>query len=224
MPTLSFPVYDADQHIYETPDSFLRHLPKAFEREFYFADVKDPGLVDPAEEIPETALESSLTLALMRHGRPIGGAVRELAMQLGVPGGTGLGTVAVDWLGVPMAEDGHVLGALVVQSYDPTVPRYTEEDSTLLAYVAQHILTALARKQTQVELERRVQQRTDELVNLNSELKRQALHDALTQLPNRTLLTDRLQQAIRISARERKSFALVAVDLDLFKEINDTLG
>ena len=74
------------------------------------------------------------------------------------------------------------------------------------------------------DLERRVQQRTDELVNLNSELKRQALHDALTQLPNRTLLTDRLQQAIRISARERKSFALVAVDLDLFKEINDTLG
>lgn len=40
MPTLPYPVYDADQHIYETPDAFLRHLPKAFEREFYFADVK----------------------------------------------------------------------------------------------------------------------------------------------------------------------------------------
>ncbi len=74
------------------------------------------------------------------------------------------------------------------------------------------------------DLERRVHQRTNELVNLNSELEHQALHDALTRLPNRTLFTDRLEQAIRISAREKKSFALVAVDLDLFKEINDTLG
>ena len=74
------------------------------------------------------------------------------------------------------------------------------------------------------DLEQRVQLRTSELVNLNSELEHQALHDALTRLPNRTLFTDRLEQSIRISAREKRSFALVAVDLDLFKEINDTLG
>jgi diguanylate cyclase (GGDEF)-like protein len=74
------------------------------------------------------------------------------------------------------------------------------------------------------DLERRVHQRTNELVNLNSELEHQALHDALTRLPNRTLLNDRLLQAIRIGTREKKSFALVVVDLDLFKEINDTLG
>jgi diguanylate cyclase (GGDEF)-like protein len=74
------------------------------------------------------------------------------------------------------------------------------------------------------DLERRVHQRTNELVTLNSELEHQALHDALTRLPNRTLLNDRLLQAIRIGTREKKSFALVAVDLDLFKEINDTLG
>ena len=74
------------------------------------------------------------------------------------------------------------------------------------------------------DLERRVHQRTKELANLNTELEHQALHDALTQLPNRTLFTDRLQQAIRISDREKKSFALVAIDLDLFKEVNDTLG
>lgn len=74
------------------------------------------------------------------------------------------------------------------------------------------------------DLERRVQQRTNELVSLNRELERQALHDGLTQLPNRTLFTDRLQQAIRVSAREQQTFALVVFDLDLFKEINDTLG
>ncbi len=74
------------------------------------------------------------------------------------------------------------------------------------------------------DLEQRVHQRTNELVNLNSELEHQALHDALTRLPNRTLFTDRLEQAIRVSAREKNAFALVTVDLDLFKEINDTLG
>lgn len=40
MPTLPFAVYDADNHLYEPPEAFLRHLPKPFQREFYFAEVK----------------------------------------------------------------------------------------------------------------------------------------------------------------------------------------
>ena len=40
MPMLPFDVYDADNHLYEPPEAFLRHLPKAFQNEFYFADVK----------------------------------------------------------------------------------------------------------------------------------------------------------------------------------------
>lgn len=40
MPTLPYDVYDADNHLYEPAEAFLRHLPKAFQREFYFADVK----------------------------------------------------------------------------------------------------------------------------------------------------------------------------------------
>ena len=39
MPMLPFDVYDADNHLYEPPEAFLRHLPKAFQNEFYFADV-----------------------------------------------------------------------------------------------------------------------------------------------------------------------------------------
>jgi diguanylate cyclase (GGDEF)-like protein/PAS domain S-box-containing protein len=57
-----------------------------------------------------------------------------------------------------------------------------------------------------------------------AQLEYQALHDALTGLPNRTLLADRLEQAIRTAKRERKQLALVIMDLDHFKEINDTLG
>lgn len=52
----------------------------------------------------------------------------------------------------------------------------------------------------------------------------QALHDALTDLPNRTLLADRLHQGILSAIRSDEPLALIIMDLDHFKEINDTLG
>ncbi|MCK4585997.1 MAG: EAL domain-containing protein [Gammaproteobacteria bacterium] len=55
-------------------------------------------------------------------------------------------------------------------------------------------------------------------------LMRQALHDGLTDLPNRTLFTDRLEQAIHSAQRDNHSLAVLLMDLDHFKEINDTLG
>jgi diguanylate cyclase (GGDEF)-like protein/PAS domain S-box-containing protein len=56
------------------------------------------------------------------------------------------------------------------------------------------------------------------------EIKRLAFYDPLTQLPNRLLLTDRLQQALAGSARSRSMGALLFIDLDNFKILNDTLG
>jgi len=55
-------------------------------------------------------------------------------------------------------------------------------------------------------------------------LQHQAMFDSLTNLPNRALFADRLQQAILVGRRETQPFALIAMDLDRFKEINDTLG
>jgi diguanylate cyclase (GGDEF)-like protein/PAS domain S-box-containing protein len=55
-------------------------------------------------------------------------------------------------------------------------------------------------------------------------LAHQALHDGLTGLPNRMLLQDRLAQAIRMSERDGRPFALCVIDLDRFKDVNDTLG
>lgn len=52
----------------------------------------------------------------------------------------------------------------------------------------------------------------------------QAYHDPLTKLPNRTLLRDRLTQAIKQAKREKENFAVMFLDLDRFKNINDSLG
>lgn len=51
-----------------------------------------------------------------------------------------------------------------------------------------------------------------------------AMHDALTSLPNRALLMDRLNQSISNAQRRKRTLALLMLDLDRFKEINDTLG
>ncbi|WP_455217917.1 putative bifunctional diguanylate cyclase/phosphodiesterase [Kaarinaea lacus] len=55
-------------------------------------------------------------------------------------------------------------------------------------------------------------------------LRRQALHDDLTKLPNRTLFIDRLEQAMLVSNRNETFLTIMLMDLDHFKEINDTLG
>ena len=52
----------------------------------------------------------------------------------------------------------------------------------------------------------------------------QAQHDTLTLLPNRTLFQDRVQQAILLSRRHRKKAALLWIDLDRYKQVNDMLG
>lgn len=75
-----------------------------------------------------------------------------------------------------------------------------------------------------VDLEKRVQDRTIELQALNVEIARQAMHDPLTELPNRTLLVERLKQNIYLAKRNGKKVAFLMLDLNNFKEVNDTLG
>ena len=87
-------------------------------------------------------------------------------------------------------------------------------------------------------LELRVQERTAELAGANASLQAEiaerrqaearvhhmAYHDSLTGLPNRALLADRLERAMRTAARSERQLAVMFLDLDRFKTINDSLG
>jgi diguanylate cyclase (GGDEF)-like protein len=82
-----------------------------------------------------------------------------------------------------------------------------------------------------IRLEDAVQRRTDALELANRELEalvhevtHQANHDALTGLPNRILFADRATQALAVSRRDGSRQAVLMLDLDRFKEVNDTLG
>jgi diguanylate cyclase (GGDEF)-like protein len=156
-----------------------------------------------------------------------------------------IGARSRSWLGVPLICDDRPVGVLAVQSHSDE-HRYTPRDQELLTFVSYHIANALERKrngeslkQAYADLEQRVIERTSELATANRDLrehitvrermerqlKHETLHDALTGLPNRNFLLERLSQALIAFARDpRRRFAVLFLDLDRFKVVNDSVG
>ncbi|MEE9336759.1 MAG: EAL domain-containing protein [Methylococcaceae bacterium] len=93
-------------------------------------------------------------------------------------------------------------------------------------------------EESKINLEGKIKKRTKDLIDINSHLENAlvekeqaeqslqylAYHDELTGLPNRNLLVDRINQSIKISARDQQQMAVLFLDLDRFKSINDSLG
>jgi diguanylate cyclase (GGDEF)-like protein len=79
-------------------------------------------------------------------------------------------------------------------------------------------------RRRQRELERCVAERTAELEESQRQLERFAYYDFLTGLPNRRMFTDDFRKALAIARRRDDHFALLLLDLDAFKQINDTYG
>ena len=106
---------------------------------------------------------------------------------------------------VPMTGPGGVCGTLLVGQRLGETSSFDEDDADLLEMVATHLEIAL---------------RGADLVE---RLRHEATHDALTGLPNRTLFAERLTTAID-TRRPGSAFAVLLMDLDGFKDVNDTLG
>lgn len=170
-------------------------------RFLYFADQIDAFKSEPDRAIPIDDMPSSLTVGLLLHGEPLRGPSEEIRDKLGIPRDPEHGPDSEDWLGVLMRREGRVSGAIVVQSYDHPAS-YSDEDRVLLEFVAQHIQTALDRKHAQVELERRVGERTRELQRANEELQAEIierqrgeeLQRALFKIAEFTATTDSLER------------------------------
>ena len=110
-----------------------------------------------------------------------------------------------NWLGVPLIAKKGVIGALVVKSQAADA-RYTKQDVELLQFISTQIAPAVERKQLEIWLQHI------------------ARHDPLTDLPNRNLFHDRLQTSLLWAQRNQTPLALLYLDLDKFKQVNDTLG
>ena len=168
------------------------------------------------------------------EGRPYVMAFVDMRMP---PGWDGLETIEHLWKTDP---DVQVVICSAHTDYDWTevVARLGHSDKLLvLRKPAEPIevlqcATALSRKwenerlvKDQVgRLEQVIAVRTHGLEAANRQLRHLATHDALTGLPNRVLLDDRLAQAMAQADRDKRSFALMVCDLDRFKLINDSLG
>lgn len=175
-----------------------------------------------------------LARAALAEGRPYSVAFVDMRMP---PGWDGLETVEQLWKIDP---DAQVVICSAYTDYDwlELLARLGHSDKLIVvkkpfepieilqcaSALSQKWQNARALKRHVESLERVVTDRTSGLEAANRQLRHLASHDALTGLPNRMLLDDRIAQAIAHSQRHSHEFAVLVIDLDRFKLINDSLG
>jgi diguanylate cyclase (GGDEF)-like protein len=111
----------------------------------------------------------------------------------------------------PLRVEGRALGALSISHAEADA--FDDEEMRLLAEMAEDLAYGIATLRTRVAHK----EATEAIEHL-------AYHDALTGLPNHVQLQERLQQSLRDAEAQNRSFALLLLGLNRFREINDTLG
>jgi diguanylate cyclase (GGDEF)-like protein/PAS domain S-box-containing protein len=164
----------------------------------YYIDEYDPPP-------PPTQLSKGLTEYVLRTEQPLLASPEKFEELVGRGEVESVGAPSLDWLGVPLKTGDKTFGVLVVQSYNPNI-RFSEKDLEVLIFVSQHIASALERKQAA------------------ETIRHLAYHDSLTGLPNRMLFRDRFLHSLALAHRKKEMLAMLFLDLDRFKKINDTLG
>ncbi len=108
------------------------------------------------------------------------------------------------------------------KKYDIRVTKISNDELGVLADHFNLMLEQIHKRDKNLEAE--VAKRTEDLVTLNNTLNFRANHDILTHLANRELFNDHLNQTIAQAERSKTKFAVIFIDLDQFKLINDTMG
>ena len=127
---------------------------------------------------------------------------------------------------VPIKNRGRTVGAFEVYLQNAATEAAIAQDTNrlyLVILVGLSVLYAVVFRIV-ATASRRLRDHAAELRRHAERSERESLHDPLTGLPNRTLLRDRAHQAIVRGRRTGEETALLLIDLDSFKEINDTLG
>jgi diguanylate cyclase (GGDEF)-like protein len=112
--------------------------------------------------------------------------------------------------------EGRVQGLLLVSGRLGEVGTFAGSDLALLETFGRHVATSLDRGRLETDLRR--------VIELQEELRHAAMHDPLTELPNRTLFLDRTEHDLHLARRNGQWPAVLYIDLDGFKPVNDTYG
>ena len=149
----------------------------------------------------------------------LGGAVKTSISMLTTPGSTSARKVLRVYVPVPFFGSPQPAGVLeMAQDYEPIAHAGRRGLLPVIGILQLVLLTLYV---SLFPLLRRV---TARLRGQVEQIEKLALYDALTGLANRRLFRDRVEQALLSAKREREGFSLMLLDLDRFKEINDTLG